>query len=156
MTPALLKELEKCWGIVDFQNMLYFLWRSEKFQAYRSTKLVVLCWTSTAHKDNNCARHIAVITIYLLKHDTHKHSVHKHHLPDSVNTHLHLVRNVIIVCSSVAIEYVTYLANSLFTSAQIGMSEKNAAIFFSKYVDSTIMKYAAKICGNRPRLHILC
>ena len=26
--------------------------------------------------------------------------------------------------------------------------------FFSKYADHVIAKYAAKICGNRPRLHI--
>ena len=26
--------------------------------------------------------------------------------------------------------------------------------FFSKYVDHVIVKYAARICGNRPRLHI--
>ena len=33
------------------------------------------------------------------------------------------------------------------------MSEK-CGIFFSKYVDHVIAKYAVKICGNRPRLHI--
>ena len=36
---------------------------------------------------------------------------------------------------------------------QLGMSEKHGN-FFSKYSDHNIAKYAAKICGNRPRLHI--
>jgi len=33
------------------------------------------------------------------------------------------------------------------------MSEKRGN-FFSKYADHVIAKYAAKICGNRLRLHI--
>ena len=35
---------------------------------------------------------------------------------------------------------------------KLGMSEKRGN-FFSKYADHVITKYAAKICGNRPRLH---
>ena len=39
------------------------------------------------------------------------------------------------------------------TIQRLGMSEKRGS-FFSKYVDHVIAKYAVKICGNRPRLHI--
>jgi len=35
------------------------------------------------------------------------------------------------------------------------MSKKHG-IFFSKYADHNMAKYAAKICRNRPWLHILC
>ena len=35
----------------------------------------------------------------------------------------------------------------------VGMSEKRGH-FFSKYADHVSAKYQAKICGNRPRLHI--
>ena len=38
------------------------------------------------------------------------------------------------------------------TGRIVGMSEKKWK-FFSKYADHVIAKYAAKISGNRPRLH---
>jgi len=39
-------------------------------------------------------------------------------------------------------------------SAHITRHVRKTRTFFSKYADHVIAKYAAKICGNRPRLHI--
>jgi len=62
--------------------------------------------------------------------------------------------------------YLVVSTLSLFTTArlstttnvalpcqQLGMSEK-CSNYFSKYADHNFAKYAAKICGNRPQLHI--
>ena len=46
---------------------------------------------------------------------------------------------------------------SHFCRAQVWIQDRDVRKtrkFFSKYADHVIAKYAAKICGNRPRLHI--
>jgi len=46
------------------------------------------------------------------------------------------------------------LKHRLLANAQYSRDVRKTRKFFSKYAHHVITKYAAKICGNRPRLHI--
>jgi len=52
--------------------------------------------------------------------------------------------------------YTQAIQKSCIAVSELKARQKNAAIFFSKYAERNMAKYAAKICGNRLRLHILC
>ena len=51
-------------------------------------------------------------------------------------------------------EYITVDCDTCFTDFLPYRHVRKTRTFFSKYADHVIAKYAAKICWNRPRLHI--